>query len=578
MGSFAEMFTFIAGLIMGTGSTITIKVVYELNATGRDGHEKPFEKPLFTTWIMFIAMTFAVPLHFLWQWMSPRIAAWMSCRGSLCCGKDLDDGFDDAYRTPAMGVSNTAKPLLNAANEGINTSPPKGEEDGHKTIPTAIYFKLMIPAVFDLIGTIFAKFGLMYCTVSVYQLVRCTVMIFTAILKVTVLKHRLKSWMWAGVAINTLAMVMVAAPSFLAPATETEDSRDPRLGILFLLISCFIQGSQYVFEERMMSVDGAPPLIVVGMEGFWGTLLMILVIHPWAYITGIEDIYDSWIMLCNSASIRWMLAGFWVTVMLYNVFAVFVTFLLSSLWHAILDNFRPVTVWAVDLLLFYAVFNQSGPIGEPWTKWSYLQLAGMLTLFFGTAVYNKSVRVCCLNYNAGESIFDEEDDEFDPSKTPNSMVGQLLYRTPGRNADDLMMKSPSLTKSPLLVASVRQHTKNGRGLAHMETSPYPRFRKNGGNNFRPIARGPAGLRQGALCSGGREQNPDCFARATTPGGSNYSTSWKITDEIVLQKTPELVVVGAGGSGGERVRSESENLPPAPLQKSTAKHSSKNNRQ
>ena len=109
------MFTFIAGLVMGTGSTITIKVVYELNATGSDGHNRKFEKPLFTTWIMFLAMTFAVPLHFLWQYLSPRLSHWLSCRGGICCCKGIDDGFDDAYRTPAMGVSN-AKPLLSAVN------------------------------------------------------------------------------------------------------------------------------------------------------------------------------------------------------------------------------------------------------------------------------------------------------------------------------------------------------------------------------------------------------------------------------------------------------------------------------
>lgn len=29
----------------------------------------------------------------------------------------------------------------------------------------------------------------------------------------------------------------------------------------------------------------------------------------------------------------------------YNIFAVYVTHFLSSVWHAILDNFRPISVW-----------------------------------------------------------------------------------------------------------------------------------------------------------------------------------------------------------------------------------------
>jgi hypothetical protein len=29
----------------------------------------------------------------------------------------------------------------------------------------------------------------------------------------------------------------------------------------------------------------------------------------------------------------------------YNIFAIYVTHFLSSVWHAILDNFRPISVW-----------------------------------------------------------------------------------------------------------------------------------------------------------------------------------------------------------------------------------------
>ena len=31
----------------------------------------------------------------------------------------------------------------------------------------------------------------------------------------------------------------------------------------------------------------------------------------------------------------------------YNIFAVYVTHFLSSVWHAILDNFRPISVWGM---------------------------------------------------------------------------------------------------------------------------------------------------------------------------------------------------------------------------------------
>lgn len=48
----------------------------------------------------------------------------------------------------------------------------------------------------------------------------------------------------------------------------------------------------------------------------------------------------------------------------------------SAIWHAILDNFRPVSVWGTDLIIFYVITD--GSFGEAWTRYSYLQFAGML--------------------------------------------------------------------------------------------------------------------------------------------------------------------------------------------------------
>ena len=70
---------------------------------------------------------------------------------------------------------------------------------------------------------------------------------------------------------------------------------------------------------------------------------------------------------------------------------VLVTYLMSSVWHAILDNFRPITIWAVQLAVYYCVSD--GKYGEAWTAGSWLELGGMALLLVGTAVYNGSLPV-----------------------------------------------------------------------------------------------------------------------------------------------------------------------------------------
>ena len=111
-----------------------------------------------------------------------------------------------------------------------------------------------------------------------------------------------------------------------------------------------------------MEADGAHPLVVVGMEGFWGTIIMFFVVFPWAYILPgndvggcFENLWDSWIMIQNSSAVQLILFGFFVTVAMYNIFAILVTHVLDSVWHAILDNFRPISVWGTDLFIFYVI-------------------------------------------------------------------------------------------------------------------------------------------------------------------------------------------------------------------------------
>ena len=113
--------------------------------------------------------------------------------------------------------------------------------------------------------------------------------------------------MWLGVTVITFAMLLVASTSFFNKADESESgSKDPRIGVVLVLLGCLAQGVQYVFEEKVMAVDNAPPLVVIGCEGIWGTVLTALVVYPLAFLTpgtdngSFEDPWDSIHMIASS--------------------------------------------------------------------------------------------------------------------------------------------------------------------------------------------------------------------------------------------------------------------------------------
>ena len=95
--------TFMTGVFMGTVMTIVIKVLYETYSYNSLGQYVPYEKPLTTTIAMFVGMMMALPIHLI---------------------KEL-----------------------------VFTAP----KDRNVDFPLWVYLLFIVPSIFDLIGTAFAK-------------------------------------------------------------------------------------------------------------------------------------------------------------------------------------------------------------------------------------------------------------------------------------------------------------------------------------------------------------------------------------------------------------------------------------
>lgn len=78
-----------------------------------------------------------------------------------------------------------------------------------------------------------------------------------------------------------------------------------------------------------MAVDNAPPLVVIGMEGLWGTIIMLLIFPIAAVLPGrdlgcIENTSDTFYMVSQSNAIQ-------VRIISSSLMALLLSFLLSSL-------------------------------------------------------------------------------------------------------------------------------------------------------------------------------------------------------------------------------------------------------
>lgn len=328
---------------------------------------------------MFLGMTFALLMHFV-----------------VIALKIPFPGY-------SYGTTTSTSPKDEEAGETSRLIKKEKEvvEEGMPETPVWMYYFLAIPALFDLVATALCMMGLRYIPVSIYQLLRGSGIIFVAIMKQSILGDKLHSFQWIGIFWNVISVFMVGSTAILAEggtggdsdeASDSDSSSQAIWGIFFVLLGAFVQALQYVFEEKVMAMDiPAPPLLLIGMEGFWGTVFCLLVVYPLVYYLpgddhgSYEDPWNTWYMICNNTTIQIAFGVYFFSIFFYNFFAVLVTFLLNSVWHAILDNFRPITVWIADLVIFYCVTQA---LGEAWTAYSWVQVTGMVVLLYGTAIYN----------------------------------------------------------------------------------------------------------------------------------------------------------------------------------------------
>jgi drug/metabolite transporter (DMT)-like permease len=390
-----ELLIFMAAIVTGTCCSICSKTMMQLHSTGITGETEDFTKPLFQTLGMFVGMMFGLVMHVL-----------------VLVFRIPFPGYQHTITThhppTVLPVTNNhhteATRLLSDKHSGPTTTTVN---INNNTVPIWMYYFLAIPSIFDLAATALCMMGLRYLDVSIYQLLRGSGIIFVALMKQHVLKDHLFTFQWVGVVWNVVSVLFVGTAAVLnssyddptstsSTTAELYGGPEALLGILLVMAGAFVQALQFVFEEKVMAMDdsAAPPLLLIGMEGLWGTFLCLFVVYPLAYYLpgddhgSYEDPFNTYKLFMASTTIQWAFFVYFFAIFAYNLFAVLVTFSLNSIWHAILDNFRPITVWGTDMFIFYAITSLQGEFGEPWTVYSWVQLLGMFILLYGTAIYN----------------------------------------------------------------------------------------------------------------------------------------------------------------------------------------------
>jgi len=231
--------------------------------------------------------------------------------------------------------------------------------------------------------------------------------IFSAVFSKFFLKRELHASHWTGVGIVAFSLVVVALAALNSPplpvsSSEEESSDSPHttaqtaLGCALVVFAQIIQASQIVVEEYLLKEIVLHPVLVVGLEGLWGTISCSILLCFTSYIPekyGGEKTLETLYMFFHNGAILGTGILYAAVILCYNLFGMFVTQYTSAVLRTILEGLRCACIWVTNLFIYYVIKPPSHRFGELWSDWSYLQFCGFLFLLLGMFVYNGIVRV-----------------------------------------------------------------------------------------------------------------------------------------------------------------------------------------
>ena len=234
--------------------------VYELQGPSlRDGKPELFRKPWAMTTVMFVGMSFCLPLAHFQEWKANKERA-----------ADAAKRQQQASSSSSSSSSNNAlrSPLLEPVEEAVaydgqgNAVAPLSKLRALKAAAGAELRRaalLSVPTAFDLVATVLMNVGLLSVTASVYQMMRGAEMLFAALFAVLFLRRRLNRWHLGGIGCCVAGIGLVGAASVLSgegSQTRAVSAGDLRIGMALIIGSQAVQAAQLTFEDHFMSDAG----------------------------------------------------------------------------------------------------------------------------------------------------------------------------------------------------------------------------------------------------------------------------------------------------------------------------------
>lgn len=249
-----------------------------------------------------------------------------------------------------------------------------------------------IPAICDMTATTLINVGLLYTPVSIYQMMRGSIVIFVAMLSVVAFRKSITKLEWVSLLLIVLGIGIVGFSG-----SQNSDDSEPVgtspspesviFGIGLIIFGELNQAFQFLFEEKLLEDQLIGPITMVYAEGFYGSIIVTVVMIVMNFFFQVSlpkeqfasssfNIYQALSDLFSSKQILISSILIMVAIASFNVCGVTLTAELSATSRSTIDTCRTLLVWLFAMIM-------------GWEKFHFLQLIGFSVLVLGTLTFNK---------------------------------------------------------------------------------------------------------------------------------------------------------------------------------------------
>eukprot|EP00823_Brevimastigomonas_motovehiculus_P002694 TRINITY_DN1623_c0_g1_i1.p1 TRINITY_DN1623_c0_g1~~TRINITY_DN1623_c0_g1_i1.p1 ORF type:complete len:415 (+),score=84.06 TRINITY_DN1623_c0_g1_i1:44-1246(+) len=241
---------------------------------------------------------------------------------------------------------------------------------------------LAIPGVLDCFGSTMMYVGLTWTAVSVYQMLRGAILVFTAVWSSIFLGRKYYFTHWFGIFCVTCGLFIVGLSSVIRGSSSS--APHPLYGDIMVVAAQIIASSQMTFEEKVLKKYKVPALMTVGWEGIFGFIAICFFLVIFYFVPGdavggrLENPFDAAVQIGNSGVLILTTIGNVVYIAAYNYLGVTITKDMSATVRTLLDTCRTVLVWVASLAI-------------GWEEFYYLQPIGFVVQVFGTLIFQEII-------------------------------------------------------------------------------------------------------------------------------------------------------------------------------------------